>query len=214
MNKKQLIFDFDGTIVDSLTIVFDVMNELSSKFNFKRVSKADLPILKSMSAKDILAYLGVKTWQVPLLMMTVRRQLKKNMLNMSVQEGLLPIFAKIPDCFASCGILSSNSQKNIQTFLESKEIGCFNYVQTEKFRLSKYHALNKLITKRNFKITDTCYVADEVRDIEAAKKAGITTIAVSWGYNSKEILSKAQPDFLVESASQLENALMCFKEIN
>ena len=51
------------------------------------------------------------------------------------------------------------------------------------------------------------YVCDEVRDIEAARKSGIKSIAVTWGYNTKGALIKENPDFLVNSPDELRNII-------
>jgi len=52
------------------------------------------------------------------------------------------------------------------------------------------------------------FVGDEVRDIEAGKKAGINTIAVSWGYNTKAALDKEHPDYLIDFPLELENIIL------
>jgi phosphoglycolate phosphatase-like HAD superfamily hydrolase len=51
------------------------------------------------------------------------------------------------------------------------------------------------------------YIGDETRDIEAAKKAGIKSIAVTWGYNTKAILDNSNPDFLCESTDALKETI-------
>ena len=51
------------------------------------------------------------------------------------------------------------------------------------------------------------FVGDEVRDIEAGKKVGINTIAVSWGYNTKAALDKENPDCLIDFPLELEKII-------
>ena len=51
--------------------------------------------------------------------------------------------------------------------------------------------------------SNVLYVGDEVRDIEAAKKAGIRIAAVTWGYNSKKALEAYKPDYLVTKPEEL-----------
>jgi phosphoglycolate phosphatase-like HAD superfamily hydrolase len=46
-------------------------------------------------------------------------------------------------------------------------------------------------------------VGDETRDIEAAKKSHIKVIAVSWGFNSRQVLEKYSPDFLIDYPGEL-----------
>lgn len=50
-------------------------------------------------------------------------------------------------------------------------------------------------------------VGDTAADIEAAKAAGVRSIAVSWGYESMEALKKAAPDALATTVAELANAL-------
>ena len=51
-------------------------------------------------------------------------------------------------------------------------------------------------------------MCDEVRDIEAARKSGIKSVAVTWGYNSKDALLKENPDFLINSPDELRNIII------
>ena len=46
-------------------------------------------------------------------------------------------------------------------------------------------------------------MGDETRDVEAAKKANIKVVAVTWGFNSPEALAKENPDFLINHPSEL-----------
>lgn len=46
-----------------------------------------------------------------------------------------------------------------------------------------------------------------IHDIEAGRKAGLMTVAVTWGYQPKEKLSSANPDFIAESFEQLKGIL-------
>ena len=47
------------------------------------------------------------------------------------------------------------------------------------------------------------YVGDEVRDVEAAEKAGVAVAAVTWGFHSGSLLQSHSPDHLVTDPRQL-----------
>lgn len=47
------------------------------------------------------------------------------------------------------------------------------------------------------------YIGDEVRDIEACKKAGVNIAWVSWGYDTVETAIRAKPDFVVDRAMEV-----------
>ena len=51
------------------------------------------------------------------------------------------------------------------------------------------------------------YVTDTVRDIGRCRSSSIKAIAVTWGYDSKDALSAAEPEFLVSSPAELARVL-------
>jgi phosphoglycolate phosphatase len=63
------------------------------------------------------------------------------------------------------------------------------------------------LKQQNLRLEQAIYVGDEIRDIEAAKRSNIKVIAVSWGFNSKEILAQHEPDFLIDEPKQLKEAI-------
>ena len=47
-----------------------------------------------------------------------------------------------------------------------------------------------------------------LRDIEAARAAGLHCAAVSWGYATEQALRSAAPDLVLSSVAELEEALL------
>lgn len=54
------------------------------------------------------------------------------------------------------------------------------------------------------------YAGDSWYDIQAGKQAGVTTIGVTWGMATREELSDYHPDFIVDSWGEFLTALGCF----
>ena len=102
------------------------------------------------------------------------------------------------------GILTTNTEENVIKFLESNKLNIFDFLYSGKSVFGKGKVLKKLITKNNLKKERVFYVGDEVRDMNAGKKSKVITVAVSWGFNSKEALKKEKPDYLIDSPSELE----------
>ncbi len=191
MQQKHIIFDFDGTMADSLLALAEITQQLAPIYHFCRITPDMLPKLRTMPAQQILTYLHIKPWLVPILMIAVRRKLHHTIPDMALQKGFNALLKKLPSVSASIGILSSNSKTNIYQFLSQHQLKQIDYVHVEKYKLSKQKALRRLLKKNNFQASNTYYVVDEVRDIEAAKAVGITSVAVTWGYNSLEALKKS-----------------------
>lgn len=64
-------------------------------------------------------------------------------------------------------------------------------------------ALNLLETRP----AEAVYIGDSWYDIQAGKRAGVTTIAVTWGMASREQLAACHPDFIIDVWAELQEAL-------
>ena len=82
----------------------------------------------------------------------------------------------------------------------------FDEIWIENKLFGKASVIKKLLQKHNRqREKKVFYVGDETRDIEAAKKCNIISVAVIWGYNSEEILLREKPDFIVKTPRDILN---------
>jgi len=68
----------------------------------------------------------------------------------------------------------------------------------------KIKTIKQIMKKNRFKAATTAYIGDMIHDIKAGKKAGVTTIAISRGYQTKKELLSQNPDFLINSLKGLK----------
>ena len=59
--SRTIIFDFDGTIADTLDSVVKIVNSHAEHFGYKKVTKEDIPYLQGKKPKEILSYLDERT---------------------------------------------------------------------------------------------------------------------------------------------------------
>jgi phosphoglycolate phosphatase len=101
-------------------------------------------------------------------------------------------------------ILSSNSAHNITLILKRYKLtGYFSGVYGSVPLLGKARALRRLLRQNSLDSAQTWYVGDEARDIEAARKNNLSSVAVSWGYNNIHVLQQHQPTVLVFTTEEL-----------
>jgi len=105
------------------------------------------------------------------------------------------------------GIVTSNIESNVQKFLHANDLDLFDFFYSGKSIFGKEKIINKILHDKRLSKDDVYFVGDEVRDIEAGKKAKVTTIAVTWGYNSAEALQKENPDHIINSPAEFEKIL-------
>ena len=67
----------------------------------------------------------------------------------------------------------------------------------------KDKVIKKMLKTQRFNAKDVIYVGDETRDIDAAKQAKVTIIAVTWGFNTAKALTESSPNFLAHNPREL-----------
>lgn len=67
--------------------------------------------------------------------------------------------------------------------------------------------LRRYLNQKQWIPQEVLYVGDETRDIDAARKAQVPVVAVSWGFNTYSTLARQNPDYLIEDPEEL--LLLC-----
>ncbi len=68
----------------------------------------------------------------------------------------------------------------------------------------KGEVITSLINEFNLDKNSTYYVGDTSGDVEAGKIANVKTIGISWGFQDKKVLSKSNPDFLIDDIIEIK----------
>jgi phosphoglycolate phosphatase len=197
------VFDFDGTIVDSLDVMIDEYNRVAARFRVKPLNRADMPRLRSLRANEALKEHNVSFWKLPFLVHTMRGAMRRHLASLPACEGMLPALRALVQAGGRCSVLSTNSSANIQGFLAQHDMHVFEHVVGGASMFGKASALRALIRRAGFDRDSVFYVGDEVRDVAAARAAGVRSVAVGWGYAARDALVSQNPDFLVDTPEQL-----------
>tara|TARA_Y100000310_G_C20612418_1_gene778732 strand:- start:136 stop:759 length:624 start_codon:yes stop_codon:yes gene_type:complete len=197
---KAVIFDLDGTLVDSLPLIIELVNRFSEKFGYKKIE--NVPALRNKGISEIIKDLGLPIYKLPSLVRKVRRKAKDKIKDVKVFEGIKGVIEKLSKKYV-IGILTTNSKKYVKYMLRREKISCVSFVFSSSSLFGKDIVLRKILKKRKLKSDEIVYVGDELRDIRACKKVGVKVIAVSWGFNSKSLLMKGKPDFIAEKPEDI-----------
>lgn len=202
-NGRLAIFDFDGTVADSVEWLFGVVNEVARQYGFREISVEQREMLRGLPNREIIAYLGVPTWKLPLIARGVRKIAARDI-------GQLRIFPWVPDIFsglrsrgAAIAIVSSNSEANIRRVLGADVAAMVQHYATSASLFGKAAKFKTAIRKCAFSNEATTSIGDEVRDVEAARAVGISSLAVTWGYATASALEAAGPTRLVHRPAEL-----------
>jgi len=204
-SKGVLVFDFDGTIADTINPLIRIINGLADEFSFRKISSDDVHILKNKSTKEIISYLNMPILRLPLIVRRIRYEMNREIPTLNPIVDMKHVLISLKQYGYSLGILTTNSRDNVVIFLNRNGMDIFDFIRSTHHLFGKHIVLKgikRVHAKRGFR--HVFYVGDEVRDVEAGRKAKVSTVAVTWGLNSKERLLKAYPDYIVEEPEELE----------
>lgn len=204
MRYPALIFDFDGTLANTMGAAMDVYNKLAETYSFRTVTAEEIPIIQDFEVKELLKYLGVSKLRLPALLARGRKELRRDITKIELNVGLeeiLPVLREQCTCF---GILTSNSTENVEAFLEAKGLRhLFTFISSTSKLSGKHKHLRAIEKTFSLERSKMLYVGDESRDIRASQKAGIHVAAATWGFNSQTALERQNPTHILQNPSDL-----------
>lgn len=182
--KKTIIFDLDGTLVDIEPLFIKLFNELSEKFGYQALTPEEIPTLKQFHLKSLIwQRLGWRLIFLPSIFKHGREAYNKRVAEVELFSGIPELLQTLHTRNYRIGIVSSSRRDTIDALIQRHSLSV-DFVYSGKL-FNKAKSLREALAKEHLAPEEVLYVGDEVRDIEACRKAGIPIIAVTWGLNSK-----------------------------
>jgi len=189
--SKLVIFDLDGTIVDSLEANYGLFKTVFEQFSLDVPSRNEF---RQMFDKNFYISLknkvGKKTYDK---MIPPFKKIYDDKYNAPAFKGMTHLVNSLPNT----AIISSNFEKAIKRALKSNHIRTGKILGADK-ETSKVKKIKSCKAK-------AILVSDSIGDILEGKKAGVKTVGVTWGYSKN--IKKGKPNYIVNSVSELNKCL-------
>lgn len=207
MKYKVVLWDFDGTLADTLTLALGIYNRMAAEKSFKPID--DPHAVRDMGMREFLKSHGVPLHKIPFAFSTFLTELRSMAKDVSLHDGIGVALQQISDYGILQGVVSSNSTDTIRQCLASNDAEThFDYISGTSKIFGKEKRIAKALKALNATAQQALYIGDEIRDIEAARAAGLDIAAVAWGLNSAAALTQHKPTHLVSSPDELLSILM------
>lgn len=203
---RLVVFDFDGTLADSMPFFLANLDAVASTHGFRSFGKDDLDQLRGMGTRELLAYAGIAWWKLPRVSQDFRRRMAASSDSITLFDGvptmLATLAARVP-----VAIVTSNSRENVEAVL-GDAMRHVSFGQYAAAFLGKTGRLRRVCREAGVPAGQAVYLGDEQRDVEAARASGMRAGAVSWGYASHAALQSMQPDYLFTEVAEVTQVLL------
>src|SRR2546423_6204566 len=211
MRFPVVIFDLDGTLIDSGRMILESFRHAATDVLGRRVPEEE--ILTAVSAATLHEQMRLLDEErVDELVDSYRAHNRPLHARLEACAGIEGVLERLKAERRTLGIATSKHYATVRLAFEALPIeGFFDAVVA--YEDTKRHKPNpdpilRALEFLDAEPEDAAYVGDAPVDVKAAQAAGVASAAVGWGgLHSYEKLHAAEPDFFVEDAEELLGVL-------
>lgn len=200
---RAVIFDFDGTLSNSGDWFLTVVDHLADKFNFRRVSDNEVEQLRHRPTREVIDYLGIPRWKLPLIARYTRKLVSRHTHEIELFPGIDRLLERVAATGVRMALVTSNAEANARAILGPENAARFEIFAAGSSLFGKAPKFRRVLKAMRLTAAETLSVGDETRDIDAAREVGMRAGAVLWGYAAGDVLAALAPDVMFNTQDEL-----------
>lgn len=211
MKKKVVIFDLDGTILDTLTDLKNAVNYVLKNYKLKEKTTEEIKSyvgngIEVLMRKAMPEQIEEVEFQKAFLMF--KEYYEANLQNETKPyDGIIELLKELKDDNVVLAVVSNKFQAGVDELVPVFFKDTFKYAvgTSDEIRPKpEIDSIKYLYKELNIsKEDDVYFVGDSEVDIKTARNAGIKIISVTWGFRSKESLVDYNPDYLIDEPMEI-----------
>jgi phosphoglycolate phosphatase len=203
LKYRLAIFDMDGTLADSFPWFVKVMNDVADKYRFRRVEPEDIETLRGYDSRQILGWLQVPRWKLPMIARHMRALKAQHLHEIALFPGVDRLLHALTEKGIALAVASSDAEDNVRRTLGAENARLIEHYACGAALFGKPAKFKQILRRAGIPAAQTIAIGDENRDAEAARQAGIAFGAVTWGYANLESLTAQTPDEVFASLEKI-----------
>lgn len=219
---RLILFDADGTLVDSHAVIHEAMAVAFTRFGYESPSPAQTRSVIGLALDRAIAVLLGR--EIDNEIVAIALEYREAWIELSLRgdlqcrafEGMAAMVRRLasrPDYLL--GIVTGKSRHGLNQLVNSAEFeGCFIATRCADDCPSKPHPAMVLECCGEVGVhpTSTLVIGDTTFDAEMAQAAGARMVGVAWGYHPARRIRDAGASIVVDSTLQLEKAVHAWAE--
>ncbi|MGP4119087.1 HAD-IA family hydrolase [Psychrobacter aquimaris] len=210
-DKTLIIFDWDGTLMDSIGLIVESMHVAGEAHGFQTTDKAvqDIIGLSLMNGIEILYPQANESQKLAIQQSYADHYI--------ANSHRTPLFAPIEGMLQtlqaqgkSLAVATGKKRKGLDRVLDASDSHHY-FVMTrcadEAGSKPDPQMLNDILDYTDQQIANAVFIGDSIYDIQMATQLGMTSIAVNYGTASQAELAAQQPTYQVDTPQALAELL-------
>lgn len=208
------LFDFDGTLVDTTEMIYQSMRHATTSV----LGRDDIPreTLLANVGQPLPRQMQLMDAEKAELLLEAYRAHHETHHDALIAEfpGIAEALQRLREAGVKVAVVTSKRRSSVEMALKalpSLDLVVDRFVTLEDTTEHKPHPeplLKGLELVGNVPKDEAVYVGDSPFDVQAAKAAGLRSVAVSWGAFSEDTLREAEPDHLVPDIDAVVDVLL------
>lgn len=213
MKKKLIIFDLDGTLIDTLRDIEHIFNYVLIKNGFDKKSENFYKENIGNGLEHLLRKCLPDNFMGDLdsLSKSVRDRYESQLnTETKIYDGIIPVLEYLKKNKVNMAVISNKlhllAVRSVEKYFNSYEIkviGAEGGFPRKPNPDSTVHMLQYF----NCSASDALFIGDSIVDIKTAQNASIRSVGVLWGNGTEEDFIKQKSDFILESPQEIFNIL-------
>jgi phosphoglycolate phosphatase len=208
---RLAIFDFDGTLANSLPWFRASFQDMIARFDLAPVRDDEIDGLRMMTARQVMARLDVPMWRLPAIVSDMRKRKLAVAGETPLFDGTAALLAELQRLGIQTAIVSSDSEESVRRVLGTTG-SLVSHFDCGAAIFGKHRKFRRVARHFGMAPTETICIGDEIRDIEAAHAAGMDSGAVGWGYAFPAALQAAGPTHFFGAMVEITRSLRATDE--
>ncbi|HEY5575713.1 MAG TPA: HAD family hydrolase [Clostridiaceae bacterium] len=205
-----VIFDMDGTLLDTLEDISDSINHVLEIYGFPNRKTSDLRSFLGNGAAQLMELAipgGISNPQFGTCLKDYCNHYQENLQNKTcVYEGVISLLEQLSVGGYKIAIVSNKPDKAVKELagLYFKEYSKVAIGETDGIaRKPAPDTVLKAMKELGSTADKTVYVGDSEVDVATAKNCGIKCVGVTWGFRDREVLEKKGADYIIDKPQEL-----------
>lgn len=192
---KLVIFDLDGTILDTLDDLTDSVNASLKRFGFSIRSREEVRSFVGNGIRKLMERAvpeGTESVEIDKVHEFFKKYYKEHCADKTIPYlGILDLLKKLRQAGCKTAVVSNKADFAVQELCKRYFDGLFDVVVGDRegiLRKPAPDSVFEVLRLLEMKKKDAVYIGDSEVDIETAHNAGMDEIIVEWGFRKREFL--------------------------